>query len=504
MQNTIQAALFRHGILLAALGFWPNGVAAQRTELLSPALQTIYRQITSLRLSEARQGIQTLRQSGPPTPVLYLLENYTDFAQALLDDQEASTRHFHQQTASRLQAIRRTSGASPWKRYAEAEMRLQQAVLLGKAGRYLTCAQETRRACALLDENRRQFPHFALNGKSIAIVRALLGALPDEFRWAAELLSGVRGSVSGGIGELERLLAEGAPETLFFEEEIRLAIALLRLNLLEDKEGAWRVLQGPRWNARQNPLAAYSLALVAARSGRNDEAIQLLEASPQGAPFHPFWQRYYLLGLLKLNRLAPDADEPLRRFARHFLGETGRWEACQKIAWHALLNGDTASYRLWMNRIATARRPHSEQDQAAWREAREGPMPDPTLLRARLLFDGGYYQRAYETLIQQPAHRYTGNLALEYTYRLARIAHALAHYDEAERYYRHTLEQGAQNPTYLACQSALQLGILYEQTQRCTLAKNAYQTCLRLKPQQYRISLHAKAKAGLDRLRSAC
>lgn len=504
MQNTMQTALFRYGILLAALGLWPNSLAAQRTELPSPAFKTIYRQITSLRLLEARQGLQALRQNGPPTPVAYLLENYIDFAQVLLDDQEASTQYFYQQTANRLQAIRRTNGTSPWRRYAEAEMRLQQAVLMGKSGRYLACAQETRRACILLDENRQQFPHFALNRKSVAIVQALLGVLPDEFRWAAELLSGVRSSVWGGIDELERLLAEGDAETLFFEEEIRLAIALLRLNLLEDKEGAWRVLQGPRWNARQNPLAAYSLAVVAARSGRNDEAIRLLETSPEGEPFHPFWQRYYLLGLLKLNRLDPDADEPLRRFARHFLGETGRWEACQKIAWHALLHGDTAGYRLWMNRIAATRRPRTEQDQAAWREAREGPMPEPTLLRARLLFDGGYYQRARETLIQQPAHRYTGVLALEYTYRLARIAHASGHCSDAERYYRQTLQQGAQNPAYFACQSALQLGILYEQTQRCALAKDAYQTCLRLKPQQYRISLHAKAKAGLDRLRKVC
>lgn len=500
----MQAALFKYVILLAVLGLWPNGVLAQRTELPSIALQTIYRQITSLRLSEARQGVQAWRQNGSPTPILYLLENYIDFAQALLDDQEVSTRHFYQQTAARLEATRRANSTSPWKRYAEAEMRLQQAVLLGKAGRYLTCAQETRRACALLEENRRQFPYFALNRKSIAIVQALLGALPDEFRWAAELLSGVRGSVSGGISALERLLAESAPETLFFEEEIRLAIALLRLNLLEDKESAWRALQGPRWKAHQNPLAAYSLAVVASRSGRNDEAIRLLEASPEGEPFHPFWQRHYLLGLLKMNRLDQDADQPLRRFVRHFLGETGRWEACQKIAWHALLHGDTTGYRVWMSRLAAARRPHSEQDQAAWREAREGPIPDPVLLRARLLFDGGYYQRAYETLMQQPTHRYTGDLALERTYRLARITHALARYDEAEGYYRQTLEQGAQNPAYFACQSALQLGILYEQTRRCTLAKNAYQTCLRLKPQQYRISLHAKAKAGLDRLRKAC
>ncbi|MDW8229138.1 MAG: hypothetical protein RMJ33_04800 [Saprospiraceae bacterium] len=489
---------------IVALILWYRPLAAQSTEALPPDAEAIYRQIFSLRLSDANQRLQALPPQAIPAPVAALLANYIDLARALLDDQEASTRYFYQQAAARIQAVQRLPDRSPWALYAEAEMRLQRAALWAKAGNYIACAQETRRACALLEENRRRFPHFALNRKSLAIVQALLGALPDEFRWAAEWLSGLRGSVLGGISELEALLVEGMAETLFFEEEIRIAIALLRLHLLEDKEGAWRALQSARWNARQNPLAAYSLAVVAARSGRNDEAIRLLEAAPEGEPFHPFWQRHYLLGVLKLNRLDADADQPLRRFARHFLGETGRWEACQKIAWHCLLHGDTSGYRTWTTRIAAARRPRSEQDHAAWREACEGPRPHPALLRARLLFDGGYYQRAYETLTQQPASHYTGDHRLEYTYRLARIAHALGRYDEAERHYRQTLEEGRLNPAYFACQAALQLGILYENTRKCAQAKTAYQTCLRLKPQQYRISLHAKAKAGLARLQKRC
>lgn len=499
-----QTITFRFRLTLIVLSLWSSTLTAQNTILPPPTARNIYLQVVSLRLSEARREMQALRKDEPLAPYIYLLENYIDFVQAVLDDQEASTRYFYQQIATRLQSVQAVRDPSPWQRYAEAEMRLQQAALLGRAGKYLPCVQETRRACALLEENRRLFPHFALNRKSLSLVQALLGAIPDEFRWAAEWLSGIKGSVWEGISELELLLAEGAPETRFFEEEIRLAIAFLRLNLLEDKEGAWRILQSKHWNAPQNPLAAYSLAVVAARSGRNDEAIHLLEACPNGEAFHPFWQRYYLLGTLKMNRLDNDADQPLRLFARHFLGETGRWEACQKIAWHALLWGDTAEYRIWMNRIASAKRPQSEQDQAAWREARQGRPPNPTLLRARLLFDGGYYEQAYKSLTQYPAQQYSGDDALEYSYRLARINHALTHWDEAERYYLQTIEQGAQKPAYFACQAALQLGILYEHTQRCQQAKTAYQTCLSLKPQQYRISLHTKAKAGLARLQKQC
>jgi hypothetical protein len=194
----------------------------------------------------------------------------------------------------------------------------------------------------------------------------------------------------------------------------------------------------------------------------------------------------------------------LRHFMQYFTGETGRWDACRKVAWYHLLRGNEQGYRTWMERIRTAERPRTEQDLAAWREARERPVPDPALLRARLLFDGGYYRRAYEELLRYPEAAYTGDNALEYVYRRARIAHALKHWEEAERYYRLTIEKGAQNPIYYACQSALQLGLMYEHTNRCVQAKQAYRTCLHLKPQLYRVSLHAKAKAGLARLQGKC
>ncbi len=486
--------LMGQAALLPTGGCQPDGTGWM------PAAKAAYAQVVALRFSEAQQQIRTAAAAAAPAPLVLLLEDYIDFLRAVVDDQEATTRYFHQQTERRVGAVGQMEASSPWVRYAEAEIRLHRAALLGRVGSYFSAAQEVRRACLLLEDNRRQYPRFALNHKSLAIVMVLLGALPDEFRWAAELLSGLKGSVSGGIAALEELLAEPSAEARLFEEEIRVALAFLRLNFLEDADGAWRALQVPSWNARRNPLAAYSLAVVAMRAGRTDEAIRLLEGSPEGGAYYPFWQRYYLLGLLKMNRLDTDADQPLRHFVRHFAGESGRWEACQKIAWYHLLQGDEAGYHTWMGRIRTTRRPRTEQDQAAWREARQGPMPNATLLRARLLFDGGYYQRAYDLLAQTQAAAFSGDEALEYIYRRARTAHGLKRWDEAEQYYQQTIAQGAQSPAYYACQAALQLGLLYENTRRYEQAKAAFQTCLRLKPSMYRISLHAKAKAGLARL----
>ncbi|MCS6930476.1 MAG: hypothetical protein NZM43_13385 [Saprospiraceae bacterium] len=467
-------------------------------------VRVVYYQIISLRLTEAQAGLQQLHQCGTPPPVIYLLASYADFVRAMVDEQSVSIKYFHQKTERYIEALQHLSPSSPWTQYAEAEIRFQRAVLQAKTGAYFAAARQIWRVCSLLEENRRRFPHFALNQKSLAFIQAFMGALPEEFRWASTWLSGLVGSVTEGVGKLERLLAASSAEVRLFEEEIRLVIAFLRLNLLEDRQGAWQVLQCPGLDARQNPLAAYSLAVVAGRLGRNDEAIRLLEACPDGAPFYPFWQRYYLLGVLKMNRLDADADQPLRCFVRHFCGETGRWDACRKIAWYYLLHGDTLSYRMWMARIAAAKHPQTEQDRAAYYEARSEAIPNCTLLRARLLFDGGYFLRAYDILSRQPASSYSGEHYLEYVYRRARLAQALQRLNEAEYYYRQTLEYGRYSPLYYACYAALQLGVLCENARRCAEAKKYYYLCLRIRPHMYRLSLHAKAKAALARMQKKC
>ena len=90
---------------------------------------------------------------------------------------------------------------------------------------------------------------------------------------------------------------------------------------------------------------------------------------------------------------------------------------------------------------------------------------------------------------------------LEYTYRLGRITQKMDKTDEAQRLYRQTIERGAANPAYFACNAALQLGLLYEEKNDSKNAREAFNRCLSLKPEEYASSLHAQAKAGLSRLK---
>jgi tetratricopeptide (TPR) repeat protein len=144
----------------------------------------------------------------------------------------------------------------------------------------------------------------------------------------------------------------------------------------------------------------------------------------------------------------------------------------------------------------------SESDKTAQREAEKNEMPDQRLLKARLLFDGGYYQRAYD-LLKNQASAYSNDRRknLEYSYRLGRIAHKLNKTQDAIRLYTYAIDNGSKDPWYFACNAALQLGLLYEEKKDASNARTAFNRCLGMKPEEYTASLHAQAKAGLGRLK---
>ena len=142
-----------------------------------------------------------------------------------------------------------------------------------------------------------------------------------------------------------------------------------------------------------------------------------------------------------------------------------------------------------------------EGDKSALNEALRNETPHSDLLRARLLFDGGYYERASQTLVDIAPGTLTGlKEELEFKYRSGRVYQALGKPALALDFYQQTLQSGAAQPWYFACRAALETGRIYEQQGKKELAREAYQKCLATKPAEHRAGLHQAAKAGLNRL----
>ncbi len=466
----------------------------------SPAAKDAYQKTLNLRFDEARVVLNNMKRSEPENLMAVYVENYLDFLTVFINDNEKEYDRLAKNEDGRLSQLASGDRTSPYYLFTQAEVRLQWAVLRGRFGDYLSSLSDIKQSYALLEDNQRKFSWFVANKKSLGIMHTLVGNVPEEYRWVIRTLGGMSGTTEQGLQELEEVLTYAKTNDFVFEEETLVSYAFLQLYLNNQSDKAWNTLKNSKLNPKTSPLAAYAMATVGMRIARNDEAIRLLQEAPNGAGYYPFHYRNYLLGLAKLRRLDGDANKPLQEFLNNFKGDNTVKEGYQKLAWYHLVSDNENGYRTYIAYAKLKGADNSEPDKAALREAKSGEMPEQRLLKARLLFDGGYYQRAYD-LLKDASNNYTGNRkqSLEYAYRLGRITHKMGKNADAIRFYTQTIDNGAKEPWYFACNAALQLGILYESKKDLPNARIAYNRCLKIDPEEYASGLHAQAKAGLQR-----
>jgi tetratricopeptide (TPR) repeat protein len=190
-------------------------------------------------------------------------------------------------------------------------------------------------------------------------------------------------------------------------------------------------------------------------------------------------------------------------FVDNFKGKHFIKEAYQKLAWYELsINNDLAAYKKYMTLCLSKGSELVDEDKQAIKEAKMVKAPNALLLQSRILYDGGYYSRAQSVLIRNAYSLSDDKVtSLEFNYRMGRILQALKNFPDAIEYYGTTLSLGQNTSEYYAASAALQMGIIYEEQKQIKAAKQYYTLCLKLKPNEYRNSLHQKAKSGLDRLK---
>jgi len=105
----------------------------------------------------------------------------------------------------------------------------------------------------------------------------------------------------------------------------------------------------------------------------------------------------------------------------------------------------------------------SDADKQANKDAKAGTWPNPLLLKARLLNDGGYNNEALALLSGKSNTDFPQvSDNLEFTYRLARIYDDLDRDDEAIKTYLVAIALGKNRQEYYASRAALQIGWIYE------------------------------------------
>lgn len=494
--------LLRQGYAFFIWALLPLVLPAQNHYQYTPAHIEAYRSLMRLDLDRGMEQIHRLEAGAPQNLVSHHLRSYHGFFAAYTDDQESSFKENKKIRDEALKALQQGPDDSPWHLFLQADVRLQWALLRFRHGEYFAGFWEVKRAYNLLEKNRDRFPDFAPNYKDLGILHALVGTVPDTYKWGLRLLSGMDGTIRQGKNELQRALRDDTPATRFLRAETTMLYSFLLLYLDKDTQEAWRGVQKPVLDPQSELLHAYTYAYVANRSGKNPEALQTL----QQARRDPNWERFpyleFLLGEVKLQQLDLSAADHYRTYLRRYRG-TDNIKACHfRLAWIAVLRDNLPQYREAIASVLAQGAAESGRDRDALYFAQLNIVPHPALIKARLLFDGGAYTRALQALEPYREEDFpTIYEQLEWTYRMARICHQLKLTDRATHFYESVLLRGQDQPYYFAGNAALQLGLIHEDRKDREKAAFYFEKCLDLKPEVYRNSLHLAAKAGLQRLK---
>lgn len=461
-----------------------------------------YQCIFELKLATAKQLIANEKRLRPNNAIVPLLENYVDYFYLLSTESKAEFERLAGNKDKRLSQISDDDKNSPYYLYAQAEINLQWALIRGRYGSYYTAAREINKANGMLQENSKKFPSFHLNGKGLGLINAVMGALPDGFMKSALATFGIKGDLQKGLNMLDQL-AENLPKSAyepFYEETVFYYVYVLS-DVAHHPSAYAKTMKYTARIADSSLLKTYLQAYVCIKNAHNEEAIAILNNRPTGAYYQAFPYLDYLMGIAKLNKLDYNAaDSYFDRFLQSNKGVNYIKDTNLHLGWIALLKNDTAGYKAFMAKTKTSGYTYQERDKQALNEA-NGPLPNKDLLKARLLFDGGYFSRALDILSDHKVDDFnTAKDKTDYFYRLGRVNDDLGKDDTAIACYQNAINIGKSLKYYYAAKAAIQIGKIYEKRKEAAKAKAYYTTAINMKDHEFEGSIETEAKLALKRI----
>ncbi len=467
----------------------------------SESCRSAYNTILTLKLEEGEKLLKAEQKKEPDNLIPLYLENYIDFLSIYVSDTRIIYEELKKNKEVRLVLLSEGDNTSPYYLFTQAEVNLQWAAIEIKYGDYLNAIFQIRRAFKQLEENQRKFPDFKANKKSLGVLYALIGSVPDKYKWGLALL-GLEGNVETGIAYLKDLTDWGKTNDFIYRDETIIYYSMLLFHLQNQADSAWNVLMANGFPKSDNLINVYTCAHIGIYGKHTEEALMILDTRPQGKQFVAFPYLFYLKGLGELNRMSTDARFYFKQFIAEYKGENHVKSSFQKIAWNYFLNGDTANYLHFMNKAKNLGTNVIDADKQALREAESNRLPNSHLLRARLWFDGGFYVQAAEVMeMVSENHFKSVEEQTEYLYRLGRIYDEWNKQDSALFFYSKAMDKGKDLPRFFAANSAFESGKIYEVKGEKEKAKYFYELCMNYANHEYKNGLDQKAKAGLNRLK---
>jgi tetratricopeptide (TPR) repeat protein len=357
-----------------------------------------------------------------------------------------------------------------------------------------------RKAYLLFKENKEKYPRFSPNDVYLGILTTVIGTIPKGYQWMASVL-GMTGKISDGNAMVLRYINSNDELSKRARNEALFVYPYLLMNFEGNQKKAFDFIEKTNYDFKHNQMHAYMATNLYLNHQQSAKALGIVSEMSSGEEYLklPFWQLE--LGYANLNELKFDrAQKAFTEFISTFKGNFYIKDAYERLSWIAYLQGDLKKANAYRTNVLKMGTETTDADKQAMHNAKEGNWPHPTLLKARLLSDGGYQNQALASLAGKTSNDFsTESDKTEFAYRLGRIYDLMGQDELAIKFYKSAIEKGADLNDYFAARAALQIGFIYEQKSNFSKAIEYFNACINMKNHAFKNSLDQKAKSGIQR-----
>ena len=463
----------------------------------TPNLQKAYAEIFKLKIQSGRSLIA---KENPRNPFRIYLENYADMIELINSENEAAYEKLIDKEDERLDLIEDLDEKSPYNRLLRAEIKLHWALIKIRFGHEVKAGYNVIKAYQLLEENQKMFPNFLPNQKSLGCLHVLIGSVPDNQRWIPKLL-GLRGNIQQGMNELHN-----AEKDKNWGIEAKFCTTFIQAYVLKftekQNDEMLQLVDNQEDNLNINLIAT----AISLKDNRTEQAIDILKKCPDDDAYLYFSIfELYKAETFLLKGNYQQASASYLSYLRNFKGKTFLKDTYYKLFVCSWLSGDEKKGKLYLSKIGSVGNKIAESDKAAQKfyenYQKSNVLPNKTLLKIRLLFDGGYFEQGQKEIVNLSEKSFSDTKdQAEFDYRAGRIYQKLNQNDKALAYFERAITLTDAQDWYFAPTSSLQMGYIFQSKGQKSKAKSYFDKALSYKKHEYKTSIDNKARAALTEM----
>jgi len=453
--------------------------------------KTAWMLLMDLKIDEAKNLLAEELKVNPENYYVYYLDQTCDAYKLLINSSQDDYESFIENYHIKREIMDGKYEDSPYYLGCYSEMELQLGIFNIINGSRLSGLRKAYSGYKNVYRNLDKYPEFKPSLKLDGFFNVAISNIPPFVKWAASFF-GVTADSEYGFNVLNQNY-EAQKNIKGLNAESALFV-ILTAKLNKTPEMVYDFTKSLDSNVSQTFIHKYFKANIAHRTGNNEEALETLQQIECGEDEWADLIYSYLMGKILLRKLDYNAGYYLSRYLSRLEKKEYLKEINYQLALFYLVNNDQNKYFELCKVVREDGKDINERDLEALYDASLDYDPDINLVKARLLLDGGYFDKCKISLKSYEAH----NSGLpphhfEYLFLKARVNAANNNNTEAISLFKKVIELSKDKDYYFASEAALRLGKIYKELGQIQLAKDYFEKSVDLYKSNYYEYIEDKA-----------